>query len=209
VRDFLKGTLKFLGGLVVVVVLVAAILYSLFMKVVEVRHNAMAPTMLMEDRVLVWTTPEFDLGDLVLCEHPREPGRYVIARVVGRAGQEVSIQRGRLHIDGEPPDQVGQTVIDLEDVERGERLRMRTAMEQIGSSQHRIFWRDGIDPRMTRRHEVRTGVFLMNDNRTHPGEDSRTYGEVAPGSCIGKVFLRLSAAPGSSELGNARLDVLR
>ncbi|MCZ7679216.1 MAG: S26 family signal peptidase [Sandaracinaceae bacterium] len=102
-RDFLKGALKFLGVVLVIALIAGGVLYAFFVKVVEVGHNAMAPTMILGDRVLVWNSQDFELGEVVLCPHPQQPGRYVMGRVVGRPGQIVSFERGSLTINGQTP----------------------------------------------------------------------------------------------------------
>ncbi|MCZ7679215.1 MAG: hypothetical protein M5U28_10860 [Sandaracinaceae bacterium] len=61
---------------------------------------------------------------------------------------------------------------------------------------------------MRRAHRVSGGLYILNDNRTYVGEDSRTFGEVTPSTCVGRVFMRLTAAPSPAEIGNAPLDVI-
>jgi signal peptidase I len=206
VRDFTKGALKFLGVVLAIALIAGGVLYGFFVKIVEVGHNAMAPTMILGDRVLVWKTTELELGDIALCAHPQEPGRYVMGRVVGRTGQTITFERGQLQINGETPD--SQTLQDLEfdDAETGRRQRMRLGRENILDRTHWTFRRTTSEPRMRRPHRVGPGLFLLSDNRTHLGEDSRAYGEVTPSTCVGRVFMRLTAAPSPSEVGNAALD---
>lgn len=208
VRDFLKGALKFLGVVLVIALIAGGVLYAFFVKVVEVGHNAMAPTMILGDRVLVWNSQDFGLGEVILCPHPQQPGRYVMGRVVGRPGQTVSMERGTLRINGQAPDTDVRGVVSFFDAETGRTERMRMALEDILDHDHRIFWREGSEPRMRRSHRVSGGLYIMNDNRTYVGEDSRTFGEVAPTTCVGRVFMRLTAAPSPAEVGNGALDII-
>jgi signal peptidase I len=208
VKDFAKGVFKFVGVIVLLAAIAAGVLYGFFVKVLEVGHNGMAPTMVLGDQVLVWKTQELGLGEVALCGHPQQPGVYVLGRVVGRRGQIVGMERGALTINGETPEVDTRGVVAFEDAELGRTLRMRYAYERILTHDHPIFWREDGEPRMRRPHTVRGGLFLMNDNRTHRGEDSRTYGEVAEESCVGRVFLRLTAAETPAELGNAALDII-
>lgn len=207
-KDFAKGVFKFLGVLVLLAAIAGGVLYGFFVKVLEVGHNGMAPTMTLGDQVLVWKTQELGLGEVALCGHPQQPGVYVLGRVVGRAGQIVGIERGALTINGESPEVDTRGVVAFEDAELGRTVRMRHAYERILTHDHPLFWREGSEPRMRRAHTVQGGLFLMNDNRTHRGEDSRTFGEVANESCVGRVFLRLTAAETPAEIGNAALDII-
>lgn len=207
-RDFLKGALKFLGVVLVIALIAGGVLYAFFVKVVEVGHNAMAPTMILGDRVLVWNSQDFELGEVVLCPHPQQPGRYVMGRVVGRPGQIVSFERGSLTINGQTPATDVRGLVDFFDAESGRTERMRMALEDILDHDHRIFWREGSEARMRRAHRVSGGLYILNDNRTYVGEDSRTFGEVTPSTCVGRVFMRLTAAPSPAEIGNAPLDVI-
>lgn len=205
----MKGLFKLLGVVLLIALVAGGVLYTSFVTVVEVGHNAMAPTMTLGDRVLVWRTDKFELGQVALCAHPGQPGNYVIGRVVGRPGQTVAIERGQLLIAGEAPPVDIRDVVVFDDAELGRPVRMRRALEDLLDRDHFIFTREGDEPRMRRAHSVRSGLFLMNDNRTHRGEDSRTYGEVDPNSCVGRVFMRLTAAPATVALGGAALDILK
>lgn len=207
-KDFAKGVFKFLSVIVILVAIAAGVLYGFYVKVLEVGHNGMAPTIVLGDSVLVWKTQELGLGQVALCEHPQQPGVYVLGRVVGRPGQIVGMERGTLTINGEMPEVDGRGIVSFQDAEIGRTVRMRYAYERILTHDHPIFWREGSEPRMSRPHTVRGGLFLMSDNRTHRGEDSRTFGEVSPASCVGRVFMRLTAAPTPAEIGNAALDII-
>lgn len=196
-RDFMKGLSKFLGAILLVALIVGGVLYSFFVRVVEVGHNAMAPTILAGDQVLVWRGTDFELGDPILCPHPNEPGRYVIGRVVGRNGQTVEIGRGaQLMINGETPDVNLRGEFEFYDAGRQNSRRMAWGVEDILDHDHLFMYSEHRPPSM-RPHQVRGGLFLMSDNRSYGGEDSRSFGEVAPGSCVGTIFMRLM--PGEAE----------
>ncbi len=207
-RDFVKGASKFLGVVAILLLIVGAILYFFFVRVVTVGHNAMAPTVIMGDQVLVWRGQSFELGEMVLCPHPSEAGRYVIGRIVGRPGQTVSIERGNLRINGVTPDADIHTPIQFADMETGRNRTMLWGVEDILDREHYFFREQGRRPVEMRPHRVRGGVFLMSDNRSYRGEDSRTFGEVSEINCIGRVFMRLTAADSPEEIGNSALDIL-
>lgn len=207
-RDFTKAVLKFLGGVAVVLAIVAAILYFFFVRVVEVGHNAMAPTVIMGDRVLVWRTTDVELGEIVLCEHPEQPGRYVMGRVVGTPGTRVAIERGQLRINGQVPDLDLQGDVRFADMETGRNRTMQLGLEDILDHDHHIFRENGRQMRDMRLRQVGAGYFLLSDNRNYLGEDSRSFGEVVANTCIGNVFMRLTAAESPPEIGNSALDII-
>jgi signal peptidase I len=207
VRDIFKGVLKFLGVIAGILVVAGAIAYFFFVRVVEVGHNAMAPTILMGDSVLVWRTTDFELGDVALCLHPSEPNRYVLGRVVGRPGQTIRIERGILYINNQAPDSDIHTAIQFTNNEIGRVQTMVWGVEDLLDHDHTFFYEERRMPTY-RSHEVRGGPFLLSDNRTYVGEDSRTFGEVSELLCIGKVFMRLLAADGPAEIPHAPLDII-
>ena len=73
---------------------------------------------------------------------------------------------------------------------------------------HMIFYRRRSRPPQMRQTAVTGGYFLLSDNRSYTGEDSRAFGEVDGASCVGRVFLRLTAADSPPEIGNGMLDIL-
>ncbi|MEZ4339301.1 MAG: signal peptidase I [Sandaracinaceae bacterium] len=207
-RDFAKGAAKFLGVVAVILLVAGLILYFFFVRVVTVGHNAMALTVMLGDQVLVWRTQSFELGDMVLCPHPSEAGRYVLGRIVGRAGDVVTMERGNLLINGQTPDTDLHPAIRWTDLETNRQRSMIWGIEDILDHEHFFFREDRRRPPEMRPHRVRGGAYLLSDNRTYVGEDSRDFGEVSEITCIGKVFMRLTAADSPPEIGNSMLDII-
>lgn len=203
----MKGLAKFLGVILTIALVAGAVLYFFFVRVVEVGHNAMAPTIVAGDTILVWRGTTFDLGDVVLCPHPEEGGRYVLGRIVGRTGQTVEIGRGaQLRINGETPDTDMQGTFEFYDPMRQQSAAMRWGIESLLDHDHPFMYVERRPPSM-RPHQVRAGVFLLSDNRSYHGEDSRSFHEVNPSSCIGSVFMRLVASDTTqSPAGNTSFD---
>lgn len=206
-RDFAKGAMKFLGGLAVILGVAIAILYFFFVRVVEVGHNAMAPTIMLGDRVVVWRTTDFELGEVVLCAHPEIPGRFVLGRFVGRPGQTIRIERGQLYINGESPDVDLHPPMQFDDAETGRRWEVVWGVENILDHEHYMMYRERSAPRY-REREVGPGLFVLSDNRSYRGEDSRDFGVVVQPQCIGRVFMRLTAGDSPEEISNGALDLL-
>ncbi|HBQ18404.1 MAG TPA: signal peptidase I [Myxococcales bacterium] len=209
VRDFTKGLLKFLGVVLLLAGVAAAVLYFFFVRVVEVGHNAMAPTIMVGDRVLVWRGHDFELGEAVLCAHPSQPGRFVLGRVVARTGQTVEISRGGLRINGESPDRDARPPFEFYDAERGESYQVEWGIETVVDQTYTYMTRARRRPMEMRPRQV-TGaaVFLLSDNRSYAGEDSRTFGQVNLATCEGHVFMRLTAADSPDVVGNSHLDLI-
>jgi signal peptidase I len=208
VRDFLKGVLKFVAFIAVLGGIAVGVLYAFFVEVIDIGHSGMAPTLITGDRVVVWKTRDFEIGEVALCPHPIEPGRFVIGRVVGHAGTNIDFQRGQLLINGRTPDVDVLGTVSFDDPETGRSERMRLFMEDVLDHEHMSFVRERSEARMRRPQRVGSGIFLLGDNRTHVGEDSRTFGTVPPNTCIGRIAMRLSAAPSPMEVGNGALDLI-
>lgn len=204
----MKGLFKFLGGTLVVALAVGGVLFGFFIRVVDVGHDAMAPTIVSGDEVLVWRTQNFELGEIVLCPHPEEAGRYVMGRIVGRPGHTVAIGRGaQLEIEGQRPDVDLRGRVDFYDAQRRSSESMRWGYEDILDHQHPFMYRERRPPEM-RPHQVRGGYFLLSDNRSFHGEDSRRFGEVDGSTCIGRVFMRLTAAVAPPQFEHRALQFL-
>lgn len=199
--------MKFLGGVVVFLAIVVAVLYFFFVRVVVVGHNAMAPTILLGDRVVVWRTTDFDLGEVLLCPHPEIPGRFVIGRFVGRPGYNIRIDEGILYINGETPDADHHAPIEFFDRETGRTESMVWGTESILDHDHTFFYRERRKPRY-REREVGRGLFILSDNRSYTGEDSRDFGVVSQPACIGRVFMRLTPAESPPEIPHGYFDYL-
>lgn len=206
-KAFLKGALKLLAVLAGVLLIAAAVLRIFFVDLAVVGHNAMAPTLIAGDEILVWRG-EPGFGDVTICEHPGERGRFVIGRVVGKPNMEIDTARGQLRLDGRIVDRDILPEVRFTDGVNGRTDTMQHALEKTGNDEHYTFTKRGYNF-LLRRHRVTRGLYLLSDNRSYPGEDSRVFGEVDPGTCLGDVFMRLSPSPDSgSELEYGWLDII-
>lgn len=208
-RDVIKGTLKVLSWIAVIVAVVLVVLRLAFVDVVTVGHNGMAPTIVAGDQVAVWRGAKIETGDVAFCVHPGNPGRFVLARVIARAGQRVGSERGQLQINGET------VAHDLRGPKRFyDAITRQTddyvfAFEELGNNQHPMFLKERT-LFVLRETPVRRGLYMLGDNRSYRGEDSRTYGEVDESSCKGVAFMRL--VPGEvqgDDLDHGWLDYIR
>ena len=210
-RSFTKGFLKLLAWLVGILLVFVAVMRIFFVDVAVVGHNAMAPTMEAGDSVLIWRNgvPE-DLGDIAVCNHPENPGELVMGRVVGKGGMRLESDRhSRLSIAGSIPDIDWQGEHSFADTVREDTATYTKGLVEMGNVHHLIFHREGSVFRMQPVDVPPGKVFLMSDNRMHPGQDSRYFGPVDPAACQGTVFMRLAPAEDSpNDLDHAYLDII-
>ncbi len=65
--------------------------------------SSMEPTLLIGDRILAKRRTDFARGDIVVFQlRGRPAGEYLVKRIAGRPGENVSIRSGRLYVDGRP-----------------------------------------------------------------------------------------------------------
>ena len=189
-RDFTKGTLKVLGWIAAGLAVVLVVLRVGFVDVITVGHNGMAPTIVAGEQVALWRGAKIETGDIALCAHPGQAGRYVLARVIARVGQRVSSERGQLLVNGETVMRDARGTMRFYDAATRHMARYDYSIEMFGNNKHPIFLSEHTTFELPERR-VRTGLFMLGDNRGYRGEDSRAYGEVDESTCKGVVFLRL------------------
>ena len=78
--------------------LVVGILYGLFMDLVEIDHNGMAPTVMAGDQILVWETSNHAMGDILVCTHPRDSSKTVIGRLFAKPGMRIEVNRSNVTV---------------------------------------------------------------------------------------------------------------
>lgn len=210
-RSFLKTTGKLVlwaGGIVLVF---AAVMRIFFVDVAVVGHNAMAPTMEAGDTILIWRNGVPDaMGDITICPHPAQPSQLVMGRVVGKPGMTIQPNRfGALEIAGSVPDVDWQGTETFTDTLEDRTDDYKRGLEKLGNVEHWIYVREGAEFRMSPVTVGEGDVFLLGDNRTHVGQDSRYFGTVDPETCQGTVFMRLSPPSDSpNDIGTSYLDII-
>lgn len=200
--------LKFLAIVAVILGITWGVLRTWFLDVVTVGHNGMAPTLIAGDTVLVWRDSVAEHGAIMLCRHPSDQTRFVMGRVVGRNGTDLSLDRGRLRIQGTFPPVDWRGTVDFYDPGERAMVPMLWGIEHLGNDDHRIFTREHRQMRLTPISDY-DGIYLLDDNRTYTGEDSREFGPVPESRCIGHVFMRVGMAPATPpEVGNRSVQLL-
>lgn len=189
--------------------IVCAILYFFFVRLAVITDDNMAPTLLAGERVVLWRDAELTLSDIAVCKHPSQE-QYVIGRVVATATNTITTDRfGTYTVNGSTPEIDSKGTIDFIDQRSGHRMPMVWGMISYAGHEHQWMMR----PRERMRippTTVRTGVYLLSDNRSFYGADSRSFGEVAPNTCLGQVFFRLQPAhPVRDDIVHDWLQIVR
>ncbi len=189
----LRGLLGLLVKLATFLALVVAVLRLFFVDAFVMPHNGMAPTLVYGEQVLVWRRAKPDLGDIVLCQHPRQADASVIGRVLAFAGHTVSTDgRGQLFVDESRASVEGGGAIRFFDQTREKMFVMRSSsIDYRGKHRHEFFVEEGTTFSLGT-YGVEQGVYLLGDNRADSWNDSREFGEVDPSTCRGEIFMRMS-----------------
>ena len=190
-----------LGWLLLLSLIASLIARFFLIEIAEVGHDDMAPTLRLGDEVAVYKRATLERGDVVVCEHPSEPGRKIVARLLGLPGDRLSMSNGRLSIDGvevgtTPGEPAMITIVD------GATTRTRSVVRETLPNGHT--YRTAVDPagrQQLREVRVDTGYYLLSDQRA-TGTDSRRFGEVHPSLCQGRAVLVL--LPGEAADGTSR-----
>lgn len=206
-RGFWWGLIKTVLWIGVPCAIALGVLRMWYVRTAVISHNAMAPTLLKGDQVAVWRG-DVHVGDVVLCPHPEEEGEFVIGRVIARTSLLLDTNRGRLKVGDVIPERDSQGVVEFYDEDSDTTDEMFYGIEKLGDVEHGFFEKKKVPFKLAKRR-VEDGVFLLSDNRTYSGQDSRTFGEVDPASCVGVVIMRLRPTenPGA-DLGHAWLDII-
>jgi signal peptidase I len=203
---------KFLLNVAALLV-IAGVLARLFLiEVVDVHDNGMAPTLVYGDRVLVWKGMRVGMSDVVVCQHPARDDERVIGRALVFAGHRVHADyNGQLYVDDQQSTTQGGPQVRFYDVTRTRAYDMVLGqIDYFGKHDHEFFLQKGETFSMPA-YTVEKGVYLLGDNRSDAGFDSREFGEVDPARCLGQVFMRWQAAPatdGDTDLGHHRFDII-
>jgi signal peptidase I len=158
--------------------------------------TSIEPTLSAGELILLTRSKGAAHGDLVRCPDPQAPGRFVIARVKGLAGEEIVIKKGRVGTDGkESQSHRGCPPVTIEDPRTREPVELVCGEEESGSGTYHVLLPRQND--VTKAHVDKDRVFLVSDNRDMH-VDSREYGQIDPSACQ-KAVMRLWGAGGFSD----------
>jgi signal peptidase I len=201
---------KFLLNVAAVLVIAGVLLRMSFIELVTVGDNGMAPTLVYGDEVLVWKGARVDMADVVVCEHPVRSTETVIGRAIAFAGHTVHTDRNGLYVDRDQTTTQPVARKRFYDVTRKRLYDMDLSqISYFAKHDHEFFVEHGESFSLPT-YAVEKGVYLLGDNRSEAGFDSREFGEVNPDRCLGQVFLRWKPAPPApeDEIVHHALDII-
>jgi signal peptidase I len=192
-----KKLKKTLIGLLIVLVIAAAVLKLFVFELPKIAGDDMAPTLQPGDMLLAnrLASPPAR-GQLVLMEHPQEHGRLLIRRVVGLPGERVTAAKETPAVNGTSARR--DVVRDLVLLEPGQKkeVRMKLVEETLLGVSYQVLkdpGRRSVDPKPVALGSAT--YYVLADNRNH-GTDSRTFGPVPADHIRAVITHRLSAGPG-------------
>jgi signal peptidase I len=196
-----KGFFKFLLWVAILLMVAYLVASWLLVDFVEIGQNDMAPTLAQGDFFVLYRHATPTIGDVLVCEHPSQPGRPIAGRLVAKAGQKVAIRRGMLVVDGRPldTDVPSPDRFHLVDRARSEDMDLLRRREFVGQRSWIVSYKDTHQPLEMPERVIHAGYFLLSDNRSY-GVDSRNFGEFDPSMCRGVAFFVLTTGTGNGDL---------
>ncbi len=167
-----------------------AVLKLFFVDVIVLGHDAMAPTVAIGEQAFLWRGAEPELGDIVVCQHPRIPTDLVVGRVLGRPGHVVATDAaGNLLVSGVPVETNVLDTMTYSVTTSGRTAPVKRVVEGAAGKRYETFYPEDLDLEVERT-EVEPGrLYIVADNRAYRGYDSRTFGTVDAAACRGSLFM--------------------
>ena len=176
------------------VLLFVLVIRSFIFEPFRIPSGSMMPTLLQGDYIFVkkysyglrlpvvekkvLETGEPDRGDVVVFRLPSEPNVNYIKRVIGLPGDEITYERHRLTVNGEPV-AVSPNTSDGSSADQ--------FVEQLGERQHAILVTNPRNSMRDGRYTVPEGhYFMMGDNRDN-SRDSRFIGAIPETHLVGEA----------------------
>ena len=201
---------KWLRAVFWISVVLAAVLFCLRMTILswwviptdDALHSAsLAPSLAGGDLVLMLRRPPV-FGDLVRCADPEQPGRYVVGRVLGEAGDVVELSGDEVLVNAKSSAQetrCSEPTFTLADPTSGSPVELYCSIEAISGQKHkRATYLHG---RAQFKRKATVGedhVYLVSDDRAFP-MDSREYGALPKSSCQENIFFRVQSQKGLTD----------
>ena len=158
---------------------------------------AIEPALTAGDVVIIARRGVPDRGYLMRCPDPRaeNPGGYVVARVVAKDGEKVTIDSEVVSVDGKrTPSAFACEPLTIKDPQTDEEIEMTCSWEETGETKFAAI-RAKVRALPNFSATVERGkIFVVSDNR-HMHIDSRDFGSIDPAGCQ-HVLFRLWAKEG-------------
>ncbi len=201
--------LKLLTWLFVLLAALSACLYFFFFDVWVVPGDdpllsaSIQPTLAPGDVVILFRHSSVGRGELLRCDDPEAPGRFIVARAIARSNERIAFDGEVPVIDGHrtvSPRACEEPTTVVRDPNSQEDVELLCSVEGYGENDFGALraatQRADRDPGMT----VEPGTwFLVSDDR-HIHLDSRDFGPIEPRTCRHILF----RVVGASGLGDAR-----
>lgn len=189
--------------------IVAGILLAFFVRLAVTSEDNMAPALLAGERIVIWRDAHLDLGDIAVCKHPSRD-QFVIGRVIAEAGMTLSTDRnGTYLVNGGRPEVRTEGTMDFIDQRSGHRSTVSWGYIAYAGNEHTWMTRPRDKLRIAPT-KISSGIYLLSDNRSYFGGDSRSFGEIDPSTCLGQVFFRLQPAfPTRDDVVHGWLEIVR
>jgi signal peptidase I len=157
---------------------------------------SIVPTLSAGDLVVLTKRTEVSRGNLVRCDDPQAPGRYIIARAIARFGDQLDIAGEVVAIDGHrtpSPRACDPPTLLVHDPRSSEDMTLSCSVEEYGEMTYQAL-RSPDHPEAPTKTTIEPGRwFLVSDDR-HVHVDSRDFGLIDPNTCKHIVFRIVSAA---------------
>jgi signal peptidase I len=154
------------------------------------------PTLSAGDVIVVTRHGSVGRGDMLRCADPQAPGRFVLARALGRYGERVDIRSETVSLDGKhdpSPRSCDPPEVTLHDPRSGDDVTLACAVEEMGDMPFSVL-RAADHPEAPSSTMVEAAKwFLVSDDR-HVHLDSRDFGQIDPVTCQHVVFRLIGAA---------------
>lgn len=168
--EFLKKVYYFLLDIAQTLILAAAafvVVYMFLFRPFEVKGESMFPNLhdsqYLITNVISQKLGDPKLGDVIVFKAPSEPDKDFIKRIIGVAGDSVSVKDGRVYLNGKLLD---------------ESAYLKPEVKTYGGS----FLREGEEVTVPEGY-----FFVLGDNRSY-SSDSREWGFVPKRNIIGSSF---------------------
>ncbi|HEV3192334.1 MAG TPA: S26 family signal peptidase [Polyangiaceae bacterium] len=210
----MRGSLTFVAWVLGIAGLVLGVLYYFVVDVWTLPIDdpllaaSVAPTLAAGDVVVITRRGAVERGHLLRCADPQAPGRFIVARAIGRYGDSVDITREIVSIDGRrtpSPRRCDPPRSTVFDPTRNTEVELDCAEEEYAGRNFSAL-RDSESPMPVTKASVEQGKwFLVSDDR-HIHLDSRDYGQVEPSTCQ-HILFRIVGPAGFTD-ARSRLTVI-
>jgi signal peptidase I len=174
-----------------------------------VLDSSLRPTLESGDVVVLMRVGERGFGTLVRCTDPEDPQRFVVGRIVGLQGDEVTVTPPYVTVNGtrfNTSDACKRGSIEVPHPTSGSPIQGTCARVEMAGGWH--YRADVPTNEGETKHKVGPGrVFLLSDDRTFH-DDSRDFGAIMADTCQETVFFRLWGKKGFGD-AESRLTYIR